>query len=118
MQGRVTREEIDAADRAMDDAVRSLGEPCVIVADYRRAKFLLEEDAGHLTQMYRRHNNHIERSAILVSSASAVAVLQIERVVREASFASRRAFRDPSELAAWLDEVLSPPERARLRAIL
>jgi hypothetical protein len=118
MRGRVPLAEVEAADRAMDDAVRSLQSPCVIIADYTQARFLLEEDAVQLTQMYRRHNNHIERSAILVSASSAVAVLQMERVIREAKYAPRRAFRDAREAAAWLEEVLTPTERARLRVVL
>jgi hypothetical protein len=118
MQGRVPLAEVEAADRAMDEAVRSLKASCVVIADYRRARFLLEDDAAQLTQMYRRHNNHIERSAILVSASSAVAVLQMERVIREAKYPSRRAFREASEAAAWLEEVLTPTERARLRVVL
>lgn len=118
MQARVTREEIEAADQGMFEAVRSIGEPCIVWADYRRARFLLEDDAARLTEIYRRFNSNIERSAILVSATSAVAVLQIERVIREAKHPSRRAFRDANEAAAWLDEALSPPERARLRVIV
>jgi hypothetical protein len=118
MDGRVTLADVESADRAMDAAVRSLSGSCVVIADYRRARFLLEEDAAQLTEMYRRHNNHIERSAILVSASSAVAVLQMERVIREARFPSRRAFRDPREAAGWLEEVLAPLERGRLRVVL
>jgi hypothetical protein len=118
MRARVTLAEIEAADRAMDQAVRSIRGPCVIIADYRQARFLLEEDTPRLTQLYRSHNNHIERSAIVVSEASAVAVLQMERVIREAKYPSRRAFRDTREAAAWLDEVLGPAERTRLRVVL
>ena len=31
---------------------------------------------------------------------------------------TRRAFRDPNEAASWLDEVLTPVERARVRVAL
>jgi hypothetical protein len=118
MRGRVTAEEIAGADRAMAEAVRSFDVPCIVIGDYRRAKFLLQEDTEHLTEMFRRHNSHIERSAILVSEASAVAVLQMERVIREAKHPQRRAFRDPNEAADWLEEVLTPAESVRLRAAL
>jgi hypothetical protein len=118
MRGRVTLEELDSADRGMAQARRESGAPLVIIADYRQTKFLLEEHASYLAQMFRRHNDSIERSAVLVSATSAIGVLQMERVIREAKHPSRRAFRDPNEAASWLDEVLTPIERARVRVAL
>jgi hypothetical protein len=118
MRARVTFEELEAADRNMVEAGREIGRPCVIVADCRHTRFLLEEHAAYLAQIFRRHNDHIERSAILVSATSAIGVLQMERVIREAKNPARRAFRDPNEAASWLDEVLTPVERARVRVAL
>jgi hypothetical protein len=118
MKARVTRADIEAAEREVAEIVRLSEGPLVIIADYRATKFLLEEDANFLVQMLRRYNAMIERSAILVSASSAVGALQTERVVRETKHPARRAFRDPHEAAAWLDEVLTPAERARLRVAL
>lgn len=118
MRARVTREDIESVKVTMAELARSLEGPCVVIADYRATKFLLEEDAVQFTQMLRSYNDIIERSAIVVSATSAVGVLQMERMTRETQHPSRRAFRDPHEAAAWLDEVLTPAERARLRVAL
>jgi len=118
MRGRVTLAELDAANGSMERILSALPGLAIVIADYRRTKFLLEEDAVRLGQMYRHHNDRIERSAILVSELSAIGVLQMERVIREAKYPSRRAFRDAREAASWLDEVLDMRERARLRAAL
>jgi acyl-CoA synthetase (NDP forming) len=118
MRSPVTLEDLNSADRAMEDATRALQGSAIVLADYTQTRFLLAEHATHLIQMFRRHNENIERSAILVSASSAVGVLQMERVIREANHPSRRAFRDAREAASWLGEVLSVAERARLRVIL
>jgi len=44
--------------------------------------------------------------------------LQIQRMIREANHLQRRAFREPDELEAWLGQVLTWAERARLHEIL
>ncbi|NUQ79358.1 MAG: hypothetical protein HUU21_38095 [Polyangiaceae bacterium] len=118
MQARVTREDIDAAGRAIAEVAQAMEGQGVVIGDYRATKFLLEEDVAALLQVLRRYNDRIERSAILVSERSAVGVLQMERMVRESGHPLRRAFRDVHEAAAWLSEVLTPEERARLHLVL
>lgn len=118
MRSPVTRAEIDTADRTLREIARAHRRLVVVIADFRYARFLLQEDATHLIEVFRGHNKDIERSAILVSVASAVGVLQMERLIREANSPARRAFRDAREATGWLDEVLAAPERARLRAVL
>ena len=118
MLSRVGRADLEAADKSMAAIAASLEGSCVVIADYRATRFMLEEDATYFAQMLRRYNDRIERSAMVVSAQSAVGVLQSERVVRETKHPFRRAFRDPHEAAAWLDEALTPAERTRLRAVL
>jgi acyl-CoA synthetase (NDP forming) len=119
MRSPVTLEEIERGDRGMDQVARSMrGASIVVIADFREAKFLLTEYAAQLTEVFRRHNSHVERSAIVTSASSAVGVLQMERMIREANYPGRRAFRDAQEAATWLGEVLTPAECARLRAAL
>jgi hypothetical protein len=118
MQARVTRADIDAASRSIADVAESMAGKCVVIGDYRATRFLLEEDVVQLLQVLRRYNDRIERSAIVVSAQSAVGVLQMERIVRESGHPLRRAFRDVNEAAAWLGEVLTPAERARLHSVL
>jgi hypothetical protein len=45
-------------------------------------------------------------------------VLQFLRVIREADLPDRKLFFDEQSLVSWLDEVLSPGERERLRVFL
>lgn len=118
MQSKVTRADLESAERSMAAIADSLPGPCVVIADYRETRFMLEEDAAHFAAMLRRYNDRIERSAMVVSASSAVGVLQSERVVRETGHPLRRAFRDPHDAAAWLNEALTPAEQERLRVVL
>jgi hypothetical protein len=118
MRGKVTREEIEAANKIAAELTRTIQGRCVVIADYRATKFLMGDEAELIVQTYRRVNSRIERSAVLVSASSAVGVLQTERMIRESQHPARRAFRDPHEAAAWLGEVLTPEERARLHVVL
>jgi len=110
----VTLEEIAQADVAMRDAEAAVGAKVVICADYRTTKMLNTTESDALLAMFRSHNDHIERSAILVSEESAMAVLQMSRVIKQANLPTRRSFKDSAELLAWLGEVLTAEERARL----
>lgn len=56
--------------------------------------------------------------AALVLSASPTLSLQIQRILRDAFHPHRRTFRDVREAELFLGEVVTLPERARLREIL
>jgi hypothetical protein len=90
----------------------------VIAADWRPIKLMSAQAAGRALDMLTTGNPAIERSAILVSDRSPTAVMQFFRLVRESHNENRRLFSDPSDLAAWLDEVLAPEEAARLHVFL
>jgi hypothetical protein len=45
-------------------------------------------------------------------------VMQMMRVVDEANYRDRRVFTSPIELGAWLSEVTTPMEQARLVTFL
>ena len=64
------------------------------------------------------NNPHFERSAALGSKQSPLTMLQFLRLVRDSGNKERRLFDDVTELCAWLDDILSPAERARLREFL
>lgn len=53
------------------------------------------------------------RTGILLNE-DPVLSLQVQRMIRESKVPARRTFRVPHELEAWLSEVLTPSERARL----
>lgn len=111
-------EDIRQADLAMLAIFERVQAPLVIAADYRQARVLSASQAAELSAMFRRHNDRIQRSAILASDQSATAVLQLSRVVREANLPDRRSFRDPAEAERWLGEILGDEERGRLHRFL
>jgi hypothetical protein len=90
----------------------------LVCADYRRVAIFPPAVADELKRLMIDMNPRVERSAILVAPAHATNALQVERVVREAQLASRRRFEDKDALLAWMREVATPAENARLEAFL
>jgi hypothetical protein len=64
-----------------------------------------------------RDELRLRRTGVLIGS-NAVHALQIERMLREAGNPVRRAFREVPALLEWIDPVLGPVERGRLRVLL
>jgi hypothetical protein len=114
----VTLSEINQGDMDMKAAELKAGGKVLICADYRETKLLNVAEAEALLAMFREHNDKIERSAILVSEESAMAVLQMSRVIKQANLPTRRSFKDTDELLAWLDEVSTETERQSLHRAL
>lgn len=50
--------------------------------------------------------------------ANPVQGLQVDRMLRDADNPMRRAFQAPQQVLAWLDPVLGPLERVRLRNVM
>jgi len=90
----------------------------VIAADWRLCQLMTQPAANALGPMLGSFNARIERSAILGSPTSPVAVLQFLRVVRESRHPARRVFEDRPPMLSWLGECLSEPERERLAQFL
>jgi len=63
-------------------------------------------------------NERVERSGILVSNDSPIAVMQFLHLARETHHPQRRIFYFDDQLVAWLAEVLTDHERARLGEFL
>lgn len=63
-------------------------------------------------------NARLERVAVLAARSNATLTLQLERLVREAAYASRRVCYAPEEAQAHLAPILDPPERRRVREFL
>jgi hypothetical protein len=74
--------------------------------------------AKSLGPMLGAFNGRIERSAILGSSTSPVAVLQFLRVVRDTKHPARRVFEDRRATLTYLSDCLTPAERDRLGQFL
>jgi hypothetical protein len=105
-------------ERFRDVAARLPHAQLVICGDYRGLRVFAPEVAERFTTMLSRENARVERSAILCSPEHATSMLQIERTVKNAGSPSRRAFRVQPDLEAWLGEVLTDEEKARLSQFL
>ncbi|WP_394850655.1 hypothetical protein LZC95_24755 [Pendulispora brunnea] len=90
----------------------------VMCVDLRRATVLPPHLADRLVALMEGIRGHFERCADVMSPAQATAHMQIERISRASADPARRVFTDPHAAIRWLDEVLNPEERARLRIFL
>jgi hypothetical protein len=93
----------------------------VIIADLQRCELFSSEVAEKLLAMLKHDTPKVERTAFVIRG-SATFAMQVDRMIAEAAQAAaaagrpvlRRSFRDKAVAKAWLDEVLSTAERARL----
>ena len=93
------------------------GQRKLACTDLASANILPPEVADWFIRLMQRDNLVLERGAFLIGT-SAVFALQIERMFKESSSHTRRTFREPGPLLAWLGEVTSSSERDRLRRFL
>ena len=87
------------------------------VGDFSQATVFPQEVATKVLEVLKADNPRIERSGILVSQ-SAIFSLQIERLLAHAENINRRSFRDPYDLKAFLGNLLTHEEHARLAQFL
>jgi hypothetical protein len=90
----------------------------VICGDYRAVRVFAPDVAERFAAMLVGANPRVERSGLLLDAEQAVAVLQLERTVRQAGNSSRRTFRAAAELETWLSEILDADEKKRLHEFL
>ena len=90
----------------------------IIAADWRPCKLFTPETAERAIKLFSDLNARIERSGILHRLDQPTSVLQVLRLIRETHFDRRRVFTRLDDIQAWLDPVLNPRERARLREFL
>lgn len=112
--------DVDAMIEMMAAEFKRVAEPTriVIAADWRACRLLTPPVAERVVQMLSRSNPRVERSAILHNPEQATSVLQVMRLAREAELPYRRVFTEAAEMKAWLGEILTPAERARLDRLL
>jgi hypothetical protein len=91
--------------------------PSIYCVDWRRLRVLSPEVAQTLAESMRDGNSHTLRSAAL-TGAHATLGLQLDRLIRETNHPSRRIFRDPAPMLAWLAQVTTPEEQARAQQFL
>lgn len=114
------RAAADAYYQAITAAVLGVAAPqkAVIFADHRAVLIYPPDVADRLVELFTSVNRRVERAALMVSRTNATVSLQIERIVRESANPHRRVFYEPVPCEAFLNEVLSPVERTRLRRLL
>lgn len=113
-------EDVEAQRVLITKALATLppDQKAVIAADWRACQLMTQAAANALGPMIGSFNARIERSAILGSSTSPIAVLQFLRVVRDTKHPSRRVFEDRRATLTYLSDILSPAERDRLGQFL
>ena len=110
--------DIDDQIRLVVSALAKVGPDTkvVIAADWRPCKLFTPETAARAIKLFSDLNARIERSGILHRFDQPTSVLQVLRLIRETHFDRRRVFTHFEELYGWLEPVLNPRERERLRA--
>ncbi len=108
------RKEADACLRA---CIAQTGKPAVCCTDMRASGLFRPAVADDLTAMMRSDNAAVYRNALL-GTGGAIFTMQLQRLLREAGSEQRRIFTESGILVAWLDEVLTPAERVRLREFI
>jgi hypothetical protein len=112
--------DVDAMIAAMDALVAGLGphERIITAADWRHCAVMGTGTADRAVGMLARRNSQTLRSACLILPDSPTAVMQLLRVVSETQTSLRRVFTSSEAMAAWLHELTTPKEQARLLAFL
>jgi hypothetical protein len=113
-----TLADVRAYERELLRAFAVAGPRPVGICDLRYVGIFPPDVADALVGTLARGGTSLERSALLLAPALPALALQIERIVREAGDPQRRTFRTPADATAWLGEVLTPPELARLETFL
>lgn len=90
----------------------------IVAADWRGVHLMPPETAARAHAMLTRVSPRIDRSALLVNTSSSLEMLQFVRLVRESHHTGRRIFDQGAALHAWLSEVLTREESARLSSFL
>ncbi len=90
----------------------------VLCADHRPVRVYATPAADGLTEMFKRNNARLERAALVIDPSNATLLMQLERIVREASYERRKVFRDAPSALAHLSVVLDEREKQRAREFL
>jgi hypothetical protein len=112
--------DVDEVIAAMDALVAGVApyERIITAADWRNCTVMGAGTAERAIVMLVRRNPQTLRSGCLIRPDSPTAVMQLLRVVSETHTAVRQVFTSPETMAAWLAEVTTPKEQARVLAFL
>lgn len=90
----------------------------ILCADHRPVAIYAQPVADRLAQAFLQVNSRLERIAIVVAPTNATLTMQLQRLVREASFAGRRVVFSADDAHAHLAAVLSLEELSAMRDFL
>ena len=128
--GRLLEIRVDAGYRSVADVDEMIGMIAsnvaalppegkfALAADWRQVQLMPPETAARAREMLALTNSRVLRSAILTLPENPLTNLQVVRLIREAENPSRKHFTSPREQHAWLSEVLTIAEAARLAEFL
>lgn len=97
---------------------KAVGPGVMAIVDMRSVATITPEFLQRCTQLMQRWNLGVVRVAILLPSNVATAATQLGEMLRAAGNPNRRLFAGPTDAEQWLGEVLTEPERVRLKAFL
>lgn len=97
--------------------VKRMSDRFVAIADFKRVHIFPQEVVQTHVDCMRAVNAKVERTGVLIENSPTLS-LQMARLLRDASNPKRRAFTNPNDLYAWLSEVLTAAEQARLKEVL
>jgi hypothetical protein len=112
----VTKEEALPWAELHDRVVASVGGPYFCLVDLARAT-VFPPDAVEAYVATMKNEPLLIRTGTLLGRSPTLH-LQILRMIKEANNMQRKAFRDPNEVLAFLAEIATVAERARLTEIL
>ena len=113
----VTEEELLRFHDLITKVTKPIKGQLATCTDLVGATVFLQPVAALWIEIIRKENPIVERNAVLVGEG-AVFSMQVERIIRQAGFKNRNAFLVPAALTAWLGEILTVRERARLEQFL
>lgn len=111
-----TAADVDAYGASLRATMLHAPHPRIFIcADHRAVHIYPPEAAARLIDMFTGLNPRIERAGLLVSPTNAILVMQIERIVRQASDDRRQVFTGAAAWSSFLGESMTDDEKQRLR---
>jgi len=113
----VTYEELLEFHERLANVCKPIEGQIVICTDLVGATVITQQVTQRWTSIIKQDAPIVERNAVLVGEG-AVFSMQVERIIRQAGQSNRKAFLSPTDLVAWVADILTVRERARLEYYL
>jgi hypothetical protein len=90
----------------------------LVIADLRGLRIVDPEIIDMVAGFMRMDNPYVERNAFVLPTTGALVGIQSERLIKATGSPTRRVFHTRKEAEAWMNELCSPVEKARMAAFL